>query len=343
MGGLKLLLVLFVLEKRLFMQQKKKKRKKRKNNVVVDWLIYVLVRGLLCVLFFIGVERSLAIARFLGKQMWKHYGRGRDRAITNLKASFPEKDDKWVEETGRRSFEQIVMLVIDVFFTPRLVNKDTWLQYSKYKNIERVKWMMQEGQGVLLVTAHYGNFEIMGYLISLFGFNLFSIARPLDNKFLNNYLYGIREKVGQKIIDKKGASDHMEEIAGSHASIGFIADQDAGKKGVFVDFFGRKASTYKSIGLLAMQYNMPIAIAVSRRVGDKFFFEIEVSRIIMPEEWADKDRPLDWVTQEYVRETEMLIRKDPSQYWWLHRRWKHRPRAERLAAEKKQQEQGNAQ
>ncbi len=55
------------------------------------------------------------------------------------------------------------------------------------------------------------------------------------------------------------------------ATLGFIADQDAGHKGVFVDFFGRKASTYKSIGLLAMQYNLPIGIGCSRRVGDRFF------------------------------------------------------------------------
>ena len=187
---------------------------------------------------------------------------------------------------------------------------------------------MQEGNGLLMLTAHYSNFEIMGYLLGLFGFNVYSIARPFDNKFLNKYLYGVRELVGQKIIDKKGAATMMNEIVSTGATLCFIADQDAGRKGVFVDFFGRKASTYKSIGLLAITNNIPIAVAYSRRVENRFFFEIGVKRIIFPEEWADKDDPLKWVTAEYTKAIEEFIREDPSQYWWLHRRWKHRPKEE---------------
>ena len=121
----------------------------------------------------------------------------------------------------------------------------------------------------------------------------------------------------------------MEQIVRQGSTLCFIADQDAGKKGIFVDFFGRKASTYKSIGLLAIQYNLPIGVGVSRRAGDKFFFEIEMVRLIMPDEWKDKDDPLLWITQEYTKAFEDSIRKDPTQYWWIHRRWKTRPRDEK--------------
>ena len=306
------------------------KRKKRKQNPIKDYLTYACVRVLLFFLYCFSIGKNLRLARFLGRFMWKHYHRGRIRALENLRRSFPEKDEKWCIETGRRSFEQIVMLVIDIFFTSRLVKRENWHKYSRYKNIEQSKWLMQGGQGLLFVTAHYGNFEIMGYLLGMMDFNLYSIARPLDNKYMNKYLLDLRKHTGQKIIDKKGATEKMDEIIDENASIGFIADQDAGKKGVFVDFFGKKASTYKSIGLLAMQNDMPIAVASSKRVGDKFFFEIEVHRIIFPEEWKDRDDPLTWITQEYVSETEKFIRQDPSQYWWLHRRWKHRPKEERL-------------
>jgi KDO2-lipid IV(A) lauroyltransferase len=199
-------------------------------------------------------------------------------------------------------------------------------------NIERAKWMMQEGKGLLMLTGHYGNFEIPGYAMGLFGFNIYSIARPLDNKFINKYLYSVREKNGQKIIDKKGASDMMVDLVEQGATMCFIADQDAGKKGVFVDFFGRKASSYKSIGLLALQYNKPIVVGVCRQVPGEFFFEVEVGRIIEPHEWANAENPLQWITQEYNIALEDLIRKDPAQYWWLHRRWKSRPKEERLSA-----------
>ena len=295
----------------------------------MDWLAYAALRVALFILYRFSVETNLRFACFLGRKMFKHYHRGRKRAIDNLRASFPDKDEHWLIETGRRSFEHIVMLVIDILFSPRLVNRDNWERYSTYINIERAKWMMQEGRGIVWVTGHYGNFEIMGYLLALFGFDVYSIARPLDNKFINNYLERTRKRTGQRLIDKKGATEQMEAIAAKGSSLCFTADQDAGKKGIFVDFFGRKASTYKSIGLIAMQYNMPIGVAGSRRVGNRFFFEIEVNRVIMPDEWADKDDPLKWITQEYVRATEDFIRKDPTQYWWLHRRWKTRPKEER--------------
>jgi Kdo2-lipid IVA lauroyltransferase/acyltransferase len=187
---------------------------------------------------------------------------------------------------------------------------------------------MIEGKSPLMLTAHYSNFEIIGYMLGLFDFNIYSIARPLDNKFINKYLFSIREKAGQKLIDKKGASEIIEKIIASGAPIGFIADQDAGRKGIFVDFFGRKASTYKSIGLLAITHNLPVGVAYSRRIGNRFYFEIGVQRIIMPEEWADKKNPLEWITAEYTKAIEDFVRDDPSQYWWLHRRWKHRPKEE---------------
>ncbi len=306
----------------------RKKKKKKKPNIIRDWIAYVALRLVVLVLYMFDVETNLKTACFLGRLLWRFYHRGRKRAIDNLKASFPEKSERWINETGKRSFEHIVMLTIDIVFTPRLVKKYNWRKYSSFKNVEKTKWLMIEEKGLLMLTGHYGNFEINGYLMALFGFNIYSIARPLDNRFINKYLYDVRRRVGQKIIDKKGATKMMSQILSEGATLGFIADQDAGRKGVFVDFFGRKASTYKSIGLLAITQNLPIAIGGARRVGNRFFFELSINRIIFPHEWADKDDPLKWVTQEHTKALEEFIREDPTQYWWLHRRWKHRPKDE---------------
>jgi KDO2-lipid IV(A) lauroyltransferase len=277
------------------------------------------------------IEANLRTACWLGRLMWKYYHRGRQRALDNLRASFPDKDEEWLAETGRRSFEHLVMMVMDVLFTPRLVRLEKWPEIVDVRNIERVKWMMKEEKGLLMVTGHYGNFEIVGYLMSLYGLKIYSIARPLDNRFVNRWLMSVRESKGQKIIDKKGAAEMMDQLSAEGATLCFIADQDAGRKGVFVDFFGRKASTYKSIGLLAMQHNMPIVVGGCRQHYGKFFFEMEPERIIYPCEWANKPDPLKWITQEYTKAIEDFIRKDPTQYWWLHRRWKTRPKEERQA------------
>jgi len=302
------------------------RKKKKKHNAFVDWLLYVAVRILVVFLSLFDVETNLRFACLLGRLLWRFYGRGRQRALDNLRASFPEQSEEWIRHTGRRSFEHIVMLAVDVLFTPRLVSKHNWRHYSRYKNAEYPKWLMQERKGLLTVTGHYGNFEIIGYLMGLFGFDIYSVARPLDNKYLNRYLYRVRQRRGLKLIDKKGAAELMPEIPRKGSTLGFIADQDAGKKGIFVDFFGRKASTYKSIGLLAITYNLPIAVGYCRRVDSRFFFEIGTARIIFPREWANKEDPLEWVTAEYTKAIETFVREDPTQYWWLHRRWKTQPR-----------------
>ena len=308
-------------------------RKKKKPHPVRDYLLYIGLRAVVVIVNAFPAETNLRTARCLGRLLWKYYGRGRDRAIENLRASFPDKDEQWVTETGRKSFENLVMLTMDILMTPRLVRKDNWRRYCTFKNAERVKWLIKEHKGMLLLTAHYGNFELVGYMLGMFGFDIYSVARPLDNRFVNDYLFGIRQRKGQKLIIKKGASSMMEDVVAEGAALGFIADQDAGRKGIFVDFFGRKASTYKSIGLLAMMRNVPIAVGCCRRVDSRFFFSIEVERIIMPAEWAGKPDPLQWVSQEYTSAIESFIRKEPAQYWWLHRRWKTRPRSERRAAE----------
>jgi len=279
-------------------------------------------------LYLFDVETNLNTACFLGRLLWKYYHRGRKRALDNLRASFPEKSEQWLRRTGQRSFEHIAMLAIDVLFTPRLVKKNNWRHYSRFKTAERAKWMMKEGSGMIMVAGHYSNFEIMGYMLGLFGYNIYSIARPLDNRFINKYLYDVRRRAGQKIIDKKGAAELMSKLTSKGATLCFIVDQDAGRKGIFVDFFGRKASTYKSIALLAITTNTPIGVGYSRRVDNRFFFEIGVNRIITPDEWADKEDPLKWITAEYTSAIEQFVREDPTQYWWLHRRWKHRPKDE---------------
>ena len=104
-----------------------------------------------------------------------------------------------------------------------------------------------------------------------------------------------------------------------------------GRKGLFVDFFGVQASTYKSIGLLAMQAEAPIIVGCARRIGDRFRYELKVERVIQPDEWRDRDDPLHWLTQEYTSALERAVRRDPTQYLWLHRRWKSRPKSERRA------------
>lgn len=317
------------------MSEKRSRRRwkrDKKSRPIEHRLQYLGLRLLVMMMGWVPIRLNLFYGRFIGRLLWRFYKRGRSRALTNLQASYPDQSESWYNATGQRSFEQLGMLGVDTMLTPSLVFRHNWRDYACFKNTERIKWMLQGGQSVLLVTGHYGNFEIMGYLFSLFGFNLYSIARPLDNPFVDRYLRSIREEHGQHIIDKKGASEMMTLVSEQGAALGIIADQDAGRKGIFVDFFGRKASAYKSIALLALTQNVPIAVGGARRIGNQFYFEMFCNRLILPEEWADQEDPMTWITQAYTTAIEDFVREDPTQYWWVHRRWKTKPKEKKRSA-----------
>jgi KDO2-lipid IV(A) lauroyltransferase len=187
---------------------------------------------------------------------------------------------------------------------------------------------MDSRRGLILLTGHYGNWEILGYTLATLGFETTSIARRLDNPLINDWVFEVRRRHGQNVLDKNGATEAVSRVLNQHGVLGFVADQNAGRKGIFVDFFGRKASTYKSIGLLAMEYEIPVVIGYARRLDNKFCFRVAAQDIIYPEDWRDQPDPLRYITQRYIKAIEDMVRDDPTQYLWMHRRWKTRPKGE---------------
>jgi KDO2-lipid IV(A) lauroyltransferase len=302
---------------------------KAKRNQFIDLLQYLGLRTVSMLLHSFPVNSNLQTAKLLGNIMYAVDRKHRERALGNLRRSFPDMPEARREIMARRSMQQLFMLFIEVLFTTRLIRIDTWADYCELSNFQEVlQLLLKRNQGVIMLTGHYGNWEILGYVLATLGFQTTSIARPLDNTYVNEWMMGIREKKGQKIISKKGATDEVTAVLDNHGAVGFIADQNAGPKGLFVDFFGRKASTYKSIGLLAMQYKVPVVIGCARRKNDRFQFVLEAQDIIYPADWQNESDPLRYITQRYTKGIEDFIAKDPGQYLWVHRRWKTRPKGE---------------
>ncbi len=303
------------------------------RNDWVDRLQYLALRIVSMALHSFPVETNLRTAQFLGSLLYAFDKKHRDRALGNLRRCFPEDDERKRDRMARRSMQQMIMLFVEVLFTTRLIRLNTWTKYVELDNFrEVIALLLRPGQGLIMLTGHYGNWEVLGYVLATLGFETTSIARPLDNRYVNRWLMGVREKRGQRIIDKTGATAEVTDVLAAGGTVGFIADQNAGRKGLFVDFFGRKASTYKSIGLLAMEYRVPVVIGYARRRDDRFRFSVGVQDIIYPEDWAEQPDPLRYITQRYTRGIENFVRTDPGQYLWVHRRWKTRPKGETAEA-----------
>jgi len=254
----------------------------------------------------------------------------RERAEAHIRRSFPDFDERRVSAVALASMQHWAMLFgVEMFQTPRLIRPDTWARHVRLgSGLGDALRILLSKRGCIMCTAHYGSFELLGFTLARLGFDITAVMRPLDNPKLNAMLLDAREAGGLKLLYKKGATRSAEDVLREGGALCFIADQNAGSKGVFVDFFGRAASTYKSIGLLAMEHDVPIVVGCARRVSERFEYEIEVNRIIEPEEWRDQADPLRWVTQSFSQSMESFIRKAPEQYLWMHRRWKSRPKGE---------------
>jgi KDO2-lipid IV(A) lauroyltransferase len=303
------------------------------RNDLLDRAVYVGLRIVAMLLHCFPVNWNLQTARLLGDLMYAVDKKHRQRALANLRRSFPDMPETRRQEMARHSMRQLFMLFVEVLFTTRLVRVETWRNYVDIDNFrETLELLMAKNQGLIMLTGHYGNWEILGYVLATLGFESTAVARPLDNPYVSDFVYGVRERKGQKIVDKKGATTEVTAILERGGVVGFVADQNAGSKGMFVDFFGRKASTYKSIGLLAMQYQVPVVVGYARRLNDRFHFKVASQDVIWPADWKDEPDPLRYITQRYTKAIEEFVREDPGQYLWVHRRWKTRPKGEAAEA-----------
>jgi KDO2-lipid IV(A) lauroyltransferase len=302
----------------------------KERNDLLDRITYVALRVVTMGLHSWGINASLVLARIMGSILFRFDKKHRDRALANLRRSFPEKTEAHLRDIALRSMQALCMLGVEVLFTPRLMHITTFTRYITFgpRFDDVLRLLLRRNQGLIMLTGHYGNWEVLGYTMATMGFGVSAVARPLDNPYISDYIFGVREASGQKMIYKKGATEEMLGMMERRGALGFTADQNAGAKGIFVDFFGRKASSYKSIGLLAMEYKVPIVIGYARRIGQGFRFVVACQDIIYPDDWKDVDDPLKYITQRYTRAIEDFVREEQGQYFWFHRRWKSRPKGE---------------
>lgn len=292
------------------------------------WGAYAIARVAFAFLQMFPIEWTLrsAVALAHGWRLVKrkHF----NLAVEHIRASYGDQlSPEEVDRLAMRCLECVTMFAAEAVCLPPRINSFTWMRYIELENFDELLGLLLEGRGVVLVTGHYGAFELPGHLLACLGFDVVAVMRPLDNEPLNDFIVRSRRTQGLRLLDKKGASEHAEEELRNGALVGFIGDQDAGAKGLFVDFFGRPASTYKSIGLLAMATGTPIVVGYARRDGNRPHYNVGVERIIHPREWEGRDDPLRWITEEYTSALERIVRKEPGQYLWIHRRWKSKQRS----------------
>lgn len=302
-----------------------------KQSPIVNVLQYMAARSVLGFMHCFDVNQNLDTVARIGSLMYRLNRRRSERARRNVAASFPQFSPARVEEVVERSWQHMLQLfLVDSLAGPKLLTADGWPTYVELGTVRAALPYVSRGHPAIMISGHVGNWEMLATLFGMLGFPIHALARPIDNPLINSWLLGMREAKGARIVTKWGALPVVQEILDRGELAAFIADQNAGDQGLFVPFFGRLASSYKSIGLLAMRHEVPIIAGMAQRLGGEFRFRIEVVDVITPEQWTDQPDPLFYITARYNRAIEQMVRRAPEQYIWVHRRWKSRPRHERL-------------
>ncbi|MHC5542029.1 lysophospholipid acyltransferase family protein [Singulisphaera rosea] len=299
----------------------------RRRNRTLDYLVYLLARLVVGIAQALSVEQSYAFAEWLARLLYRVDKRHRQVGLDNLRLAF---GDRYTEverdQIVRGVYRHFCMMLMEILHIPRKLHPTTWRDRITLVGHEAVVDRLLKGGPVIMLSGHFGNWEMAGYLFGVFGFPPNSVARTLDNPYLDTFLRSFRERTGQKMIPKTGGYDQMLEVLRTGGVLSFLADQDAGQNGMYVDFFGRPASTHKAIALLAIEHSAPVVVGYARRIGPGFRDEVGCEAVIEPEEWTGTADDARLLTQRYTTALETVVRRSPEQYLWLHRRWKHQPK-----------------
>jgi KDO2-lipid IV(A) lauroyltransferase len=299
----------------------------RPRSKVMDFAVFAVVRIVVCVLQGMPQRGGEAFAHMLAWLAYRVDRRHRLVADENLERAFPSLDPASRDQLVRKVYLHFCRLLVEMVMIPRKFHPNNWRRYAELPQGRQLVDSLLSGRPLLLVTGHFGNWEMGGYALGLLGFQTYAIARPIDNPYLDRFLRRFRERTGQTLITKRGAFDYVRRTLGDGGVIATLADQDAGQRGVFVDFFGRPASTHKGIALLALEQQARLVVLGTMRIAEPDRYAVVVTDVIDAAEYSNRADAVPALTQRYTAALERVVRQAPDQYFWLHRRWKHQPEA----------------
>jgi KDO2-lipid IV(A) lauroyltransferase len=303
-----------------------------KKSKPLIWLEYAAVRSLLGFLAVLPEKTAVSVATGVAMTGYYLLGGLRRVAMTNLHIAFPELGESEHKRLAKGAFKNLgrVLGAMSHFPTATRESLAKTIEFQidpdVYAEYESLK---AEGRGVIIVSPHLGNWEVLVYGWSALQEPISYLARPLDNPKIEALTVSLRTKFGNRPINKTNSVSPAMKILREGGILGILADVNAHpKEGVFVPFFGVPACTSSGVALLAMRTNAAIIPMCGAWDEEKQHYVGVHGRIIYPSNTGDRHRDVAETTAQFTAEVEKLVRKYPDQWLWIHKRWKSRPPGE---------------
>ena len=287
------------------------------KDSMIDFLGFIIVKVLGAAFCCLPLGLSLWIGRRIGGLAHLFNSKRRSIAYANVKSAFPEKGCKEIKRIVKAHYRNLGMSIVELFKVP-VMGKRYVDRHVTVKNIKRIQDALDRGKGVMMVTAHFGNWEIGSLAINAHGYRMSVFAREQKYARLNNLLDRYREKMGSIVVAKGFSIRDVIKTLKNNGIVAMLSDQDAGANGVFVNFFNRPASVAPGAVNLSLRTGSVMLPSLIRRVGfDRHELVIGEALNIGEDVKANLEK--------IAAVLEHNIKNFPEQWLWSHKRWKSSP------------------
>jgi len=284
----------------------------------VQFFFYVVLRAVLMIVGMFTYAMAPQVGRWLGRLVQLLDRKHRRVAVKNLERSRGVCPPDAIPEFVDQVYGHMGLAFVEMMMIPKLIDRlDEVVRLERFHVADEVRRL---GRGMITVIGHLGNWELIGLAVSRAGHPLHSLARPIENPWVDRFLNRFRTQTGQRFIPKYHALGEMIRVLQKNEVLIIQVDQDARSHGVYADFFGRPASTHRSPALLSLKYGTPIVVANIYR--DKGVHHCVLSDPILPDAFKGAPDPVKALTQAYTEKFEECVRRHPDQWFWVHNRWK---------------------
>lgn len=291
-----------------------------KHRLRRRYLYYLLkIASFISLLFPIKINKFLG--RWMGECAFFLVPRYRKKALENLRFAFgSEKSEAEIRSLARAVFRNLGENLFEILCIPKFspLNIDG---YIKINGLEIVEKALSQKRGFIALSGHFGNWELLAGYFGIKGYPVNVLARRLRYEKFDNFINSLRRGMGVKVIYRDDSPKEILKILKDGQSLAILADQDISSvDGVFIDFFGHPAYTPTAPVALALATAVPIIpmFIVRERSGHRIYVEESLELEIT----GNKETDLRVNTQKWSKVEETYIRKYPSQWVWIHDRWK---------------------
>jgi Kdo2-lipid IVA lauroyltransferase/acyltransferase len=292
---------------------------------IVNRIITTLLRGLGVIAYRLSVRGRTQMGRFAGNVLRRLSKRRWELTLDNLRSAFPECSEAWYRNIARESYRNLGITLIELLTFPYLTPNEV-RQMITLTELDIVEAAHNAGRGILFVSGHFGNWELLAFAFPLYtNIPTSVIVAAQSNPFAEKYLQWYRSRTGnQMILMDKAARTIVQRVRAGEA-IALLADQAAtSDRDVFVPFFGRLASTYEAPAAICLKFDVPMFVVFAERGEDGRY--TAKFRQIPHDDLASTRDGITELTRRHVAALEETIRQRPELWSWQHRRWKHEAR-----------------